>query len=105
MLAGPTIGDRIAKKVDGGRQPKAIREIPAKEIRMDRWQSRALIALAFAMMMVTIVGAQATKDAPPATGVAAPEEAPANAPSKPLALLEKDKNLEIDHIEIKGENP
>jgi hypothetical protein len=72
---------------------------------MDRWKLRTLIALAFAMMMVTLVGAQATKDAPPAAEVAASEEAPANAPKKPLALLEKDENLEIDHIEIKGENP
>jgi len=72
---------------------------------MDRWQLRALIALAFAMMMVTLVGAQATKNAPPTAKVAAPEQAPANAPAKPLALLKKDKNLEIDHIEIKGENP
>jgi len=28
MLADPTIGDRISRKVDGGRRPEFIREIP-----------------------------------------------------------------------------
>lgn len=72
---------------------------------MDKWQSRTLIALAMAMMMAAFAGAQTTKDAPRASAVAASKEAPTTAPGKPLALLEKDKNLEIDHVEIKGENP
>jgi len=72
---------------------------------MDRWQSRALIALAFVMIMASLVGAQSTKEAPRSAEVAAPKEAPTSAPGKALALLTKDKNLEIDHIEIKGENP
>lgn len=97
--------------IESSQRPTAVigeklsRKSRLRSLQMDGWRSRALLALVFAMMMVPLVGAQSTEDATPPGEVAAPEQAPANAPDKPLALLKKDKALEIDHIQLHGATP